>query len=104
MCAIKFWIFEKGNVGIYAEVNNVTPEGLVTRTINTGGTGKDTGVGEIRMEYEFFDSSTNQMIAGGVDRRPGGEIDRMYKLGTTDEAFKFWAQRLRTWLDGVHSK
>jgi hypothetical protein len=85
-------------------IASAVPEGLVNSTINTGGTGKGTGVGEIRMEFEFLDSSTNQMIAGGVDRRSGGKTDSMRKFGTADEAFKFWAQRLRTWLDEVHSK
>jgi len=85
-------------------IASVTPEGMVNSMVNTGGTGKGTGVGEIRMEFEFLDSSTNQLIAGGVDRRPGGEIDSVSKFGTADEAFKFWAQRLRTWLDEVHSK
>jgi len=85
-------------------IASVTPEGLVNSTINTGGAGKDTGVGEIRMEYEFLDSSTNQLIAGGVDRRSVGQIDSVSKFGTADEAFKFWAQRLRRWLDEVHGK
>jgi hypothetical protein len=44
------------------------------------------------------------MLAEGVDRRSGGKIDSMSKFGTAEDAFKFWAGRLRTWLDEVHSK
>jgi hypothetical protein len=56
------------------------------------------------MEHEFLDSETNQVIAEGMDRRSGGKIDSMSKFGTAESAFKFWAGRLRTDLDEVHSK
>jgi hypothetical protein len=56
------------------------------------------------MEFEALDSQTSQVIAEGVDRRSGGMLDSMSKFGTAEDAFKIWAQRLRTWLDGVHSK
>jgi hypothetical protein len=85
-------------------VSTVLPVGLAISTIKSGITGKGTGVGEISMEFEVLDSTTNEVIAEGVDRRSGGKIDSMSKFGTAEDAFKFWAQRLRTWLDGVHSK
>ncbi len=85
-------------------ITSVVPEGLVTGKVNTGGIGKETGVGEIRMEFEMLDSQTNQLIAGGVDRRSGGNSDSIHKFETADAAFKFWAQRLRRWLDEVHGK
>jgi hypothetical protein len=83
-------------------ITTVVPVGLVISTIKSGVTGKGTFVGEISMEFEVLDATTNEVIAEGVDRRSGGKIDSMSKFGTADEAFKFWAQRLRTWLDGVH--
>ena len=85
-------------------ISTVVPAGLAISTIKSGLTGKGTGVGEISMEFECLDSTTNEVIAEGVDRRSGGKIDSMSKFGTAEDAFKFWAQRLRTWLDGVHSK
>jgi len=83
-------------------ITTVVPVGLVISTIKSGVTGKGTFVGEISMEFEVLDATTNEVIAEGVDRRSGGKIDSMSKFGTADEAFKFWAQRLRTWMDGVH--
>jgi len=85
-------------------VSTVLPVGLAISTVKSGMTGKGTGCGEISMEFEVLDSSTNEVLAEGVDRRSGGKIDSMSKFGTADEAFKFWAQRLRTWLDGVHGQ
>ena len=85
-------------------ITTVVPAGLVISTIKSGVTGKGTFVGEISMEFEMLDSQTNQVLANGVDRRSGGKIDSMSKFGTAEDAFKFWAQRLRTWLDEVHSK
>ncbi len=85
-------------------VSTVLPVGLAISTIKSGVTGKGTGCGEVSMEFEVLDSKTNQVLAEGVDRRSGGKIDSMSKFGTEEEAFKFWAGRLRTWLDGVHGK
>jgi hypothetical protein len=85
-------------------ITTVVPAGLVISTIKSGITGKGTFVGEISMEAECLDSTTNELLAEGVDRRSGGKIDSMSKFGTADEAFKFWAQRLRIWLDEVHGQ
>jgi hypothetical protein len=78
--------------------------GLAISTIKSGVTGKGTGCGEVSMEFEALDSQTNQVLAEGVDRRSGGKLDSMSKFGTADEAFKFWAQRLRTKLDELRGK
>jgi hypothetical protein len=67
-------------------------------------TGKGPGVGEISMEFEFLDSETNQRIAAGVDRRTGTMIQNLSKFGTAEDAFKFWAQRLRFRMDEAHGK
>jgi hypothetical protein len=92
---------ELPNRGINA-ISTVLPVGLAISTIKSGVTGKGTGCGEVSMEFEALDSNSNQVIAEGVDRRSGGKLDSMSKFGTAEEAFKFWAGRFRTWLDGVH--
>ena len=85
-------------------INTILPTGTAISTVKKGSTGRGTAVGEISMEFEFLDSETNQRIAAGVDRRAGGKTDSMNKLGTAEDAFKFWAQRLRMRLDEVHGK
>jgi hypothetical protein len=85
-------------------ITTVVPAGLAISTIKSGITGKGSFVGEISMEFEVLDSTTNEVLAEGVDRRSGGKIDSMSKFGTAEEAFKFWAQRLRIFLDDAHGK
>lgn len=85
-------------------ISTVVPVGLGLSLVKQGVTGKGTGCGEISMEFEFLDSQTSEVIASGIDRRAGGKVESMTKFGTADEAFKFWAQRLRTRLDEAHGK
>ena len=85
-------------------ISTVLPVGLAVSTVKSGVTGKGTGCGEVSMEFQVLDSQTNQVLVQGVDRRSGGKIDSMSKFGTAEDAFKFWAQRLRTGLDEVHGK
>jgi len=85
-------------------VTTVIPIGLAVSVLKKGATGKGSFVGEISMEMEALDSTTNERIAAAADRRAGGKIDSMSSLGTASDAFKFWAKRLRTRLDEFHGK
>jgi hypothetical protein len=62
-------------------------------------TGKGPGLGEISMEFEFLDSETNQRIMAGVDHRTGTRLESLRRFATAEDAFKFWAQRLRLRMD-----
>jgi hypothetical protein len=84
--------------------NTVVHTGPSISTLKRRVFGKGPAVGEISMEFEFLDSETNQRIAAGVDRRAGGKQESVSKLATAEDAFKFWAQRLRTRLDEIHEK
>ena len=65
-------------------------------------TGKGPGLGEISMEFESLDSVTGQRIAAGVDQRTGTRLESLRRFSTAEDAFKFWAQRLRLRMDEVH--
>lgn len=80
-------------------VSSVVPAGIALSLVKKGLTGKSTGVGEISMEFELLDSQSSERLAAGVDRRAGAKVDSFTKFGSADEAFKFWAGRLRTRLD-----
>jgi len=67
-------------------------------------TGKGPGLGEISMEFESLDSVTGQRIAAGVDQRTGTRLESLRRFSTAEDAFKFWAQRLRLRMDEVHGK
>jgi hypothetical protein len=84
-------------------VTSVVPAGIAIGLVKKGLTGKSAGVGEISMEFELLDSQTNKRIAAGVDRRAGAKVDSFTKFGSAEEAFKFWAGRLKTRLDEFHA-
>jgi hypothetical protein len=67
-------------------------------------TGKGPDLGEISMEFEFLDSETNERIAAGVDHRTGTRLESLRRFATAEDAFKFWAQRLRLRMDEAHGK
>lgn len=85
-------------------VTTVVPVGLAVSLVKKGATGKGSFVGEISMEIEVLDSVSNERIAAAADRRAGGKVASMSKFGTAEDAFKFWAQRLRMRLDEFHGK
>lgn len=85
-------------------VTTVIPVGLAISAIKSGAGGGHTGVGEASMETEILDSTTNERIGVAVDMKPGGKLSGLTKWGAAEDAFKFWAKRLRAWLDEIHGK
>ena len=85
-------------------VSTVVPVGLAVSIMKKGVTGKHTGVGEASIEVEILDSVTNERIGAAIDTRPGGKIEGFSKWGAVEGAFKFWAKRLRHWLDETHGR
>jgi hypothetical protein len=82
----------------------ITDLELPKRSLKSIMTGKGPGVGEINMEFEFLDSETNERIVAGVDRRTGTMIQNLRRFGTAEDAFTFWAQRLRQRMDEAHGR
>jgi len=89
---------EPGNPTLTA-ITTITPAGLAISTIRKGITGEYTNVGSTSMEVEFLDSQTNERLAAGIDTYPGSKISGFTKWGSAEEAFEFWARRLRSRLD-----
>ncbi|KJS29136.1 MAG: hypothetical protein VR64_21560 [Desulfatitalea sp. BRH_c12] len=79
-------------------VTTVVPVGLAVSLVKRGATGQYTGIGSASMEVEFLDSLSNERIAAGVDKAPGGKFD-VGKLSPAKAAFEFWAKRLRAFMD-----
>nr|MDA8085146.1 DUF3313 family protein [Nitrospiraceae bacterium] len=78
--------------------------GLAVSVIRKGATGKYPGVGSAGMEAEFLDSLTNERLAAAIDERAGSKFAGFSKFGAAKEAFKFWTERLRIFLDRAHGK
>ncbi|MBI4831468.1 MAG: DUF3313 domain-containing protein [Candidatus Lindowbacteria bacterium] len=83
-------------------VTTVMPIGLDVSVAKKAVTGSYTGAGETGMEIEILDSMSNERVAAAVDQRAAGKLETFSKWGAAEEAFKFWAQRLRTRLDEIH--
>jgi len=85
-------------------ITTVIPIGLAISAVKSGAGGGHTGVGEASMEAEILDSTTNERIGVAVDMKPGGKLSGLTKWGAAEDAFEFWAKRLRAWLDEIHGK
>jgi len=49
-----------------------------------------------------MDSMTNDVIAVAQDDKSVGFTERFNKWGSTEEAFKFWAERIKQFIDKAH--
>ncbi|WP_310599399.1 DUF3313 domain-containing protein [Desulfobulbus sp.] len=85
-------------------ITTVIPVGLAISVAKKATTGGYTGVGGASMEVELLDSLTNERLAAGIDTFDGSKMSGFSKLGSAEEAFEFWAKRLRVTLDKTHGK
>jgi hypothetical protein len=85
-------------------VTTVVPVGLGISILKKGATGSWTGSGATSAELMAMDSMTHDVIAAAQDDRSAGLTERFSKWGSTEEAFKFWAERIKLFLDRTHGK
>ncbi len=88
-------------------VSSISPVGLTFSTIKKGLTGSHACVGQATMEAEILASETNERLAAAIDIKPGKKynvIQGLHKWGHAKDAFRFWAQGLRDWLDAARAK
>lgn len=85
-------------------ITAITPL-LAASYIKKAITGTHAYVGQASMEFEVLDSQTNEQLAAGIDTKAAEKykvIKGLSKWGHVEDAFEFWANRLRNFLDGVH--
>ena len=87
---------------VLSGVTSIVPAGIVISTTKRVSTGAWTGSGATRGEAMMIDTSSNEVIGVAVDGQSAGFTERFSKYGSAKEAFKFWAGRMRTFLDQVH--
>jgi hypothetical protein len=100
----------------YPMVNAPRPDALRVRVVITGMVpailGADpshppVSVGGASMKAEILDSLTNERVGAVIDRKKGNiqkAVDNMDEWEHTRQVFKYWAQRLRNWLDRTHER
>jgi hypothetical protein len=89
------------------DVPSVPPVGKVSSAAPVAGLGTHADVGSATLEAELLDSQTGERLAAIVDKRAGGKyrpVEGVQKWSDAEQAFQFWAGRLRNWLDTVHGK
>jgi hypothetical protein len=101
---IRFAITElKQSRPAVSAVTSVVPIGLGISLVKKGATGSWSGSGATGAELMALDSTTNEVIAAAKDDRTAGFTERFSKWGSAEEAFKFWAERLKLFLDQAKS-
>jgi hypothetical protein len=84
-------------------VSSVLPIGLGISLIKKGASGSWTGSGSTSAESMVLDSMTNDVIAVAKDDRSAAFTERFSKWGSAEEAFKFWGERIKLFMDGTRS-
>jgi hypothetical protein len=87
---------------VLSAVTSVIPIGLGISLIKKGATGAWTGSGATGVEFMALDSLTNDVIAVAQDERSAGFSERFSKWGSAEDAFKFWGERIKLFLDQAH--
>lgn len=88
--------------GALSTVTSVTPIGLGVNLVKRGTTGTWVGSGMTGAEMMVLDTVTNDVIAVAADERAAGFTERYTELTVVKEAFRFWAERITTFLDEAH--
>ena len=87
---------------VLSAVTSVTPPGLAINLVKKGVTGAWTGSGATSAETMVIDSTTNRVIGVAQDEQTAGFTERFSKYGSAEEAFNFWAGRIRAFMDQAH--
>ncbi len=87
---------------VLSAVTSVVPIGLGISLVKKGATGSWSGSGATSVELMAMDSMTNDVIAVAQDDKSAGFTERFSKWGSTEDAFKFWAERIKQFIDKAH--
>jgi hypothetical protein len=88
---------------ILSGVTSIVPIGLGISIIKKGATGSWTGSGATTAEMMALDSMTNDVIAVAHDERTAGFTERFTKWGSAEDAFKYWGEKVKKYLDDARS-
>ena len=62
------------------------------------------GSGATAAELVVFDSMTQDVILATKDKRTFGLKEKFTKWGSAEDAFQFWAERIKLFMDKVHGR
>ena len=84
--------------------STIIPVGAAISIIKKSTTGSHMAVGRASIEMELVDSKTGMRLAAAIDRREGGKQLVTGKWTAIQEAFEYWAHKLKAWLDQEKAK
>ena len=87
---------------VLSGITSIVPVGIVISSVKRVSTGSWTGSGATRGEVMMIDPGNDEVIGVAVDEQAAGFTDRFSKYGSAEEAFKFWAGRMKVFLDQAH--
>jgi hypothetical protein len=87
---------------VLSAISSITPPGIVISTLKKGTTGSWAGSGATGAELLAIDTMNEEVIGAAQDMKTAGFTERFSKYGSANEAFKFWAGRLKMFLDQAH--
>jgi hypothetical protein len=89
---------------VFTMTTAIVPTDVETR-VKTGVTGGFPSIGQASMEVELLDSQTNERLAAAIDTKATKKFGVMVdKWEHVEDAFRFWAKRLRLFLDVAHGR
>ena len=88
---------------VLSGVTTIVPVGLGISVIKKGSTGSWAGSGATSAELIAIDSLSNQIIGVAHDDQIARFTERFSKYGSAEDAFAFWAERIRYFLDNAQS-
>jgi hypothetical protein len=83
-------------------ITSIIPVGLAISMVKKGSGGSWSGSGATSAEVMVIDSMTNEVIAVAQDDKTAGFTERFTKWGSAEDAFGFWAERIKLFLDKAH--
>jgi hypothetical protein len=88
---------------VLSAVTAVTPAGPESiNVVKKGATGSWVGSGATSAEFMAIDSLTDEVIVVARDDRSAKLAERSRKWGSAEEAFKYWADRIKGSMDKIH--
>jgi len=81
---------------------SIIPVGLAISLVQKGASDSWTGSGATGAEMMALDSLSNDVIAVAKDEKTAEFTERFSEWGSAEEAFKFWAERVKLFLDQAH--
>jgi hypothetical protein len=83
-------------------ITTVVPIGLAISILKEGVTGSWTGSGATSAEFMAIDSLSGDVIAVAQDEQTAGFTERFTKWGSAEDAFAFWGEGIKLFLDQAH--